>query len=198
MLTAKSRARRGQWAGVGGAAGVGVPEPPQWNWAVSQGLSESQSDPMSRLSHGFMNSARCPRVLQDGAPVCSIVHLCHSAQPVQSVRFTGTTELRHLAWQEPVPFHTGLSQSLFSPLPKQSRGSLFSPLPVRTSQRECLILRANLQIITNKNNTSLVSIPKGLGRMIEIPKALKRRKKIGPSRQPSCLVVLRVTVGEIQ
>jgi len=176
---------------------VGVPEPPQWNWAVSQGLRITVR-PNVQAQPWFMNSAGCPRVLQDGTPVCSIVHLSHSAQPVQSVRFTGTTELRHLAWQEPVPFHTGFSQSLFSPLPKQSRGSLFSPLPVRRSQRECLILKADLQVITNKNNTSLVSIPKGLGRMIEIPKALKRRKKMGPSRQPSCLVVLRVTVGEIQ
>ena len=59
-------------------------------------------------------------------------------------------------------------------------------------------MKADLQIITNKNNISLVSTPKGLGRMIEIPKALKRREKMGPSRQPSCLEVLRATVGEIQ
>lgn len=117
----------------------------------------------------------------------SCFSLCGSRAPLSSDILPGRGQ---------VPFHTGLPQSLFSPLPRQARGPLFSPLPVRTSQRECPILKADLQVITNKNNTSLVSVPKGLGRMIEIPKTLKRRKKMGPSRQPSRLAVLRVTRGD--
>ena len=115
--------------------------------------------------------------------------LCSSRAPLSSDILPGRGQM---------PFHTGLPQSLFSPLPRQAREPLFSPLPVRTSQRECPILKADLQIITNKNNTSLVSTPKGLGRMIRDSKSSKKKEKMGPSRQPLRLVVLRVTVGEIQ
>lgn len=117
----------------------------------------------------FVSSARCHVSRMERQSVPSSTHvaqpsrssLCGSQAPLSSGILPGRGQ---------VPIHTGLSPSLFSPLPRQARGPLFSPLPVRTSQRKYPILKADLQIITNKNNTSLVSVPKGLGRMIEIPK----------------------------
>lgn len=142
-------------------------------------VSQNHSQPQCPGSAMVRELSEMPRV-QDGAPVCSIVHSCRSAQPVQSVWLTGATELQHLAWQGPGAQSIQASLHLsFLPFPDRQGDPLFSPLPVRTSQRECPILKADLQIITNKNNTSLVSVPKGLGRMIEIPKALNKKGKRG-------------------
>ena len=118
MVTAKRRARqgRGHWGGGRQTCKGGGPGASSMELGSFSGSLRITVRPNVQAQPWFMNSARCPRVLQDGAPVCSIVHLSHSAQLVQSVQFTGTTELRHLAWQGPdaLPYRPP-SISLFSP-----------------------------------------------------------------------------------
>lgn len=78
-------------------------------------VSQNHSQPQCPGSAMVRELSEMPRV-QDGAPVCSIVHSCRSAQPLQSVWLTGATELRHLAWQGPGAHpYRPLSISLFSP-----------------------------------------------------------------------------------
>lgn len=149
-----------------------------------------------------MNSARCPRVLQDGGPVWPVPHPCHSALPVQSVWFIGTAGLWHHAWQGPGSLLSpqcpaSLSQSVFSP--QTGKGTPVFTIASQNSSRKMPDFEGRLA----NNNKQKQRLPcfhtEGIGpNYIDSKSSYKRRKKMWLSLQLSCPVVPRVTAGEIK